>query len=88
MTTDFKITNIADYGQFGGFTEDGHAFVASFPLFIIRVAWYKGLDLESLADGFGLGLGTHGDWSAIRGSSPRAILAMFNEACIFLELTR
>lgn len=83
-----QIDKINHHGDFSGFTDDGHGFVASFPLFIIHVAWQRGCDLEALCDGFGLGLGTQGDWSAIRDSSPSAIIHMLNRACHFLELTR
>jgi hypothetical protein len=45
---------------------------ASFDLLLIREAWRAGVDFEDLADGFGQGAGTHGDWSAIRDSSREA----------------
>ena len=52
-------------------------FSASFPLFLIREAWHRGLDMEDLADGFGEGMGTmDGDWSGIRDSSPEALNLM------------
>lgn len=55
-------------------------FSASFPLFIISEAWHTGCNFEELADGFGLGMGTRGDWSSIRDSSDAAIQLMFNKA--------
>ena len=51
-------------------------FEGQLDLILIRAAWDAGLDLEDLADGFGLGLGTQGDWSGIRDSSPAAIRMM------------
>lgn len=83
-----QITKIVNNGEFGGFTDDGHAFVASFPLFIIHIAWHAGCDMEDLCDGFNLGFGSQGDWSALRDSSPEAILNMLNRACNHMELTR
>jgi len=52
-------------------TKDGIKFSASLDLFLIKEGWGK-VDLEDLADGFGPGVGTKGDWSAIRDSSPEA----------------
>ena len=55
-------------------------FSASFPLFLIREAWSRGLDMEDLADGFGEGMGTmDGDWSGIRDSSPEALNLMLQK---------
>lgn len=62
----------------------GVSFRASYSLFLIREAWDRGADLEALADGFGPGAGTKGDWSAIRDSSPKAITAMLEAALNFL----
>ena len=47
----------------------------------IHEAWFNGSSAEGAAverfcDGFGAGLGSQGDWSAIRDSSPAAIEAM------------
>lgn len=53
---------------------------ASLPLFLIREAWERGCSFEAEADGFGAGMGTKGDWSAIRDSSPGATRAMFEKA--------
>lgn len=53
--------------------------VASFPLFLIGEAWGK-VDYEDLADGFGAGMGTQGDWSAIRDSSDEAKEKMLERA--------
>lgn len=58
-------------------TAGGYEATANFPLHIIRMAWESGCDFESLADGFGQGLGTcGGDWSGIRDSSVAAIEKM------------
>lgn len=67
-----------DHGLQG--KRDGYAFSAWWPLFVIRHAWDRGLDLEDFADGFGAGQGTHGDWSAIRDSSHAAIEDMTEAA--------
>ena len=59
---------------------------ASFSLFLIKLAWDKGCDLEAEADGFGLGRGTcGGDWSGIRDSSSAATELMLAKAINFLE---
>jgi hypothetical protein len=58
---------------------------AIWPLLVIRLAWEHGLDVEDVADGFGPGAGTHGDWSAIRDSSEAAIAAMVERALNWLE---
>lgn len=62
------------------------AFGARFDLFLIRNAWNKKCNFEDLADGFGQGLGTRGDWSAIRDSSPEATLKMTERAINHLGL--
>lgn len=75
--TDIVLTS--DGGGFKG--QDGdNRFSAEFPRFLIHEAWARGADFEALADGFGVGNGTHGDWSAIRDSTPEAINAMFEVA--------
>lgn len=56
---------------------------ASFDLFIIREAWDRGASFEDLADGFGPGQGTQGDWSAIRDSSAPALETMLARALNF-----
>jgi hypothetical protein len=58
---------------------------ATWPMLMLRLAWQHGLNLEDLADGFGPGAGTHGDWSAIRDSSTEALLAMVERALNWLE---
>ena len=76
-----------ELGTDGTFTTelDGYKTSASLPLFLVREAWERGLDLEDLADGFGKGLGTcGGDWSGVRDSSPEALNAMFERALNFL----
>lgn len=62
----------------------GVNFGARWDLFLIREAWEHGLDLEALADGYGPGAGTHGDWSGIRDSSPEAVTRMTEAALNFL----
>jgi len=57
----------------------------SLPLHLISQAWYAGLDLDDLADGFGLGVGTLGDWSSIRDSSEEKQLLMLERALNYLE---
>lgn len=69
----------ARYHNFG----EPYQFSASFPLFLIREAWEAGCDFEEDADGFGPGLGTHGDWSGIRDSSDEAKRVMFEKALNF-----
>lgn len=54
-------------------------------LWLIREAWGNGCGFEDLADGFGLGLGTNGDWSAIRDSSPRQQALMLERAMNFVQ---
>lgn len=56
-----------------------HRFSSGFPLFLIHEAWGP-VDFEDLADGYGPGMGTHGDWSGIRDSSPEAIERMLERA--------
>ncbi len=58
--------------------------LATWTLFVIREAWGGGCDFEDLADGYGLGMGTHDDWSGIRDSSPEAKLAMTERALNFI----
>jgi hypothetical protein len=53
---------------------------ANLALLLIHEAWDKGCNFEDLADGFGRGLGTHGDWSAIRDSTGGAIERMLERA--------
>lgn len=52
----------------------------SYYLFLISRARDKGCDFEDLADGFGKGEGTKGDWSAIRDSSDEAVRGMFERS--------
>lgn len=81
---------IADHGEFSYESEWELAgkvkSIASFPLYIIRVAWHKGCDFEAEADGFGLGFGTQDDWSAIRDSSDDAKNQMLQKAINYLDL--
>lgn len=53
---------------------------ADLALLLIREAWDAGVDYEDLADGFGAGVGTEGDWSAIRDSTPDAKRLMLERA--------
>ena len=74
---------INDNGTFEGYDSEavgGIQFRASFDRFFIRKAWDAGMDFEAEADGFGPGMGTMGDWSAIRDSSDEAIALMFTKA--------
>lgn len=73
--TDIRLTPYGFRGQ-----NEGNAFSANWPLFLIGEAWHKGADYEALADGFGSGEGTHGDWSSIRDSGPGAMTAMLQVA--------
>jgi hypothetical protein len=62
--------------RFGGTDARGFQFLAQGDMWLIRFAWERGLNLEALADGFGRGLGTMGDWSGVRDSSSEAVRAM------------
>jgi len=66
-------------------TRDGCKFSARPDLFVIREAWYRGVSFEREADGFGIGLGTHGDWSAIRDSSEEQTAVMLKKAMRFFK---
>ncbi len=81
-----KITDvrIEDPGQVT-YRWDGAHVVAQWPLLLIRLAWEAGANMEDLADGFGRGLGTMDDWSAIRDSSDEAIARMVGRAIEFFE---
>lgn len=59
-------------------------FSAGWPLFIIGQARQRGCTFEELADGYGEGEGTHGDWSGIRDSSFRALERMTERALNYL----
>lgn len=83
-----KITEISNPGSFKGRMADGTLFSAAFDLWLIRAAWEKGLDLEKEADGYGRGMGTMGDWSGIRDSSPGARAEMLEKTFIFLGIDR
>ena len=58
----------------------GTPFTADFSLFLIGKARDRGCDFEDLADGFGEGAGTHGDWSGIRDSSEEAVNQMLERS--------
>lgn len=77
-----RFTNIKLRENGAGFAgcDNEKRFAASFDLFLIRKAWDAGADFEALADGFGRGAGTLGDWSAIRDSSPGARERMLEAA--------
>ena len=70
MTTRYEEIEVVD-GLLHG-KRDGYNFRASFNLLLIGLAQERGCGFEDLADGFGPGAGTHGDWSAIRDSSEEA----------------
>lgn len=59
-------------------------FSATWPLFLIGQAQRCGCDFEELADGYGVGEGTHGDWSGIRDSTFEAITRMTQKALNYL----
>lgn len=71
--------------RFHGVDAAGHEYIARVNLWLIREAWKLGADFEDLADGFGAGEGTMGDWSAIRDSSAEAIAAMLPVALAHLQ---
>jgi hypothetical protein len=76
---------INDAGNFDYTNDNGTKARANFPLFIIRKAWENGCDLEDLADGFGKGNGTMGDWSGIRDSTTEATNLMLERAFRFID---
>lgn len=76
---------ISDPGHFTFSDASGIKCSARFDLFLIKLAWENGCNMEDLADGFGAGLGTcGGDWSGIRDSSDEATLAMAEKALGFI----
>ena len=77
MLTNLKINAAGD--GFTADTGDGTKISANFDLYLIKQAWGDA-DYEDLADGFGAGAGTMGDWSGIRDSSPEARAAMLERA--------
>lgn len=68
-------------------TEDGINYSASADLKVIGGAW-GAVDFEAEADGYGPGMGTHGDWSGIRDSSPEAIKRMLAKALAHFDSNR
>ena len=72
--------------------KDGFAYVSergmvthcSYDLFLISQARNRGCDFEDLADGYGPGCGTHGDWSGIRDSGDEAVRLMLERALNYL----
>jgi aryl-alcohol dehydrogenase-like predicted oxidoreductase len=61
---------------------------ANFPLMLIHEAWNSGVSFEDLADGYGAGAGTHGDWSGIRDSSDEAIDRMLERSLQHMKFAR
>lgn len=62
------------------------AFTATPSLIVIEWAYYGGCaEIEALADGYGAGAGTHGDWSGVRDSSDEARAAMLAAALNWVE---
>ena len=59
-------------------------FSAGWPLFIVGQARQRGCSFEKEADGYGVGEGTHGDWSGIRDSSFEALERMTEKALNYL----
>ena len=75
-----RFTDISvDGNSFSG-ARYGTPFSANFSLFLISQARDRGCEFEDLADGFGPGAGTHGDWSAIRDSSQEAVDRMLERS--------
>lgn len=77
---------IQDAGAFTYKNAAGIVCKATFALFLIDRARTAGCDFEDLADGFGEGQGTQGDWSGIRDSSERAIEAMLERSMNYFRL--
>jgi hypothetical protein len=71
--------------RFDGTDALGYKFIAQADMWLIRFAWGHGLNLEALADGFGRGIGTMGDWSAVRDSSSGAVREMTAAALAWLR---
>ena len=74
-TTDYGFTYVSDSGMV---TE------ICFDLFLISQARGQGCDFEDLADGYGAGKGTYGDWSGIRDSTNEAVDRMLERALNYL----
>lgn len=64
--------------------ERGATHEASLAMLLIDEAWGRGCSFEAEADGYGVGAGTHGDWSGIRDSSDEAKALMLEKALNFL----
>jgi hypothetical protein len=77
---DLKVARAKGPGAVEFTNEHGVPSSADLELLVIREAWRGGVDFEDLADGFGAGEGTHGDWSAIRDSSDGAVCRMLERA--------
>lgn len=86
--TDVHVEDDGTWSGHRAFDDDerGTAFLATPSLVVIEWAYYGGCDLEDLADGYGPGQGTHGDWSGIRDSSDEAIDAMLARSLTWVEL--
>lgn len=77
----FSEIEVDEDGGFRGVdSTKGGTFISNFDLFLIAEARQQGVDFEDLADGFGTGEGTHGDWSGIRDSSNKAVNKMLERA--------
>ena len=70
----------ADKTGFSYTSQHGVGTICSFDLFLIRQAYDRGCDFEDLADGYGPGQGTRGDWSGIRDSTDGAVERMLERA--------
>ena len=84
--TEYEIELVDTDGSWSGTRrEDGleTRFTASPSLWLIHQAWGK-VDFEDLADGYGAGEGTRGDWSGVRDSSDAAVAAMLGRALTHL----
>jgi len=83
----YKIKMLNGLNISGRSSNDGVSWVnfhAHIHLLLIHEAWNAGLDLEDLADGYGKGDGTYGDWSGIRDSSTEAKTLMFERSLNFI----
>ena len=65
------------------------SYTADLVILLLKIGWNKtdrlGEKFEELADGFGIGAGTLGDWSAIRDSSDDAKMKMLEATLNHLE---
>ena len=84
MKKKFTKVVIEEDGEFHYTSQSGIQTYVCMSLFLISQARDRGCDFEDLADGYGEGAGTHGDWSGIRDSSEKAVGAMLERSLNFL----